>query len=344
MRGGARDGKISSKVKSTVDATSVYTSGFKPDIFRFYDQGTKMSSSNGHVLEANRLAGTRLELLLFRLEGRQTFGINVFKVQEIIPYQRLTRVVGTHPLVKGIANLRGITMPILDLSEAVGGPPMREPQNGNIIITEYNRSTHGFLVREVARIANTVWEEVLPKPSAVGHDSFVTAITDIDGEMVEILDVEKVLDQVVHASTSVSETFTGQRQDGTFRVLVVDDSMVARRQITDALAQVGVECITANNGQEGIQVIEKLLAEGVDVASYFFMIISDIEMPEMDGYMLTQAIRSHSELQSLYILLHSSISGVFNVDMVKKTGANKFIQKYDADDLAETVVALMPKD
>ena len=96
--------------------------------------------SGNNVLEANRLAGTRLELLLFHLEGPQTFGINVFKVQEVIPYQRLTHMVGAHPLVKGIATLRGVTMPIMDMSEAVGGPAMRDPQQGNIVITEYNRS------------------------------------------------------------------------------------------------------------------------------------------------------------------------------------------------------------
>jgi two-component system, chemotaxis family, chemotaxis protein CheV len=294
--------------------------------------------SNSGVLESNRLAGTRLELLLFRLDGPQTYGINVFKVQEVIPAQRLTRVPGAHPLVNGIATLRGITMPVMDLSRAVGGPPLRHPAEARIIITEYNRSVHGFLVRSVERIVNTRWEEVHPRPGGLGRESYVTSITVVDGEMIEILDVEKVLDQVVHASTQVSDHLARQIPPGRRSVLVVDDSGVARKQITRALEQIGVYCDTASDGLEAMQRLERMLAEGIAVSDHYFMIISDIEMPEMDGYMLTTAVRARPELRDLYILLHSSISGVFNIDMVRKTGANKFIQKYSADDLARAVL------
>lgn len=295
-------------------------------------------SQQSNSLESNRLAGTRLELLLFRLNGRQHFGINVFKVQEVIPYSALTRLPGAHPLVKGIATLRGQTMPIMDLSQAVGGPPLHDLEHSNIIITEYNRSVHGFLVGPVERIVNTQWEEVHPQPKAIGKNSFVNAITLIEGEMIEILDVEKVLDQVVNANTIVSSDITGKAGAETRTVLVVDDSMVARKQIKLALEQIGVECITAPDGKSAIELLQGLIADGIDVNSYLSMVVSDIEMPEMDGYMLTTAIRSNPALQSLYILLHSSISGEFNLDMVKKTGANNFIQKYSADDLAQAVL------
>jgi two-component system chemotaxis response regulator CheV len=304
------------------------------------DREAMKTISGTGVLEANRLAGTRLELLLFTLYGRQSFGINVFKVVEIIPYQRLTKVFGAHPFVKGIATLRGKTMPIIDLAEAVGGRPMADPARGNIIITEYNRSRHGFLINSVDRIVHTDWEKVQPRPSVAGKDSYVTAVTLIDGVMIEILDVEKVLDQVVPASTQVSDALTLQASSGVQRVLVVDDSAVARRQITEALRQLGIECESAADGRLAIELLQEKLAQGVDVANHFMMIISDIEMPEMDGYMLTQAIRANPQLHSLYILLHSSISGEFNYDMVRNTGANKFIQKYNADDLARAVLEL----
>lgn len=299
--------------------------------------------SNGGALESNRLAGTRLELLLFRLDGRQQYGINVFKVQEVIPYQRLTRTPGSHPMVLGIATLRGITMPIMDLSFAVGGPPLKEREKGNIIITEYNRSVHGFLVRSVDRIVNTRWEEVRPNPSGIGKRSFVTAVTIIDEQMIEILDVEKVLDQVVHASTAVKETITADHAAEGSMVLVIDDSSVARNQIRRALEQIGVECITAEDGKNGLELLERMESEGIQVRDQIRMIISDIEMPEMDGYMFTKAIRADPRFSDLYILLHSSISGEFNVDMLKKTGANKFIQKYDPNDLAESVLAQLKK-
>ncbi len=290
------------------------------------------------VLESNRAAGTRLELLLFRLEGRQQFGINVFKVQEIIPYHQVTQVPGAHPLVSGIANLRGITMPILDLSRAIGGPPMSDPEQAKIIITEYNRSVHGFLVRSVDKIINTQWERVQPPPDNSGHNNYLTAVTLVDDRIIEILDVEKVLDQVVHASTDVSRELTDQASAEQRLVLVVDDSRVARHQVEKALNQIGVQCVTAKDGRDALETIDKLAAEGHDMKTYFSMVISDIEMPEIDGYLLTSELRRRPEFKDAYILLHSSISGEFNIDMVEKTGANKFIQKYSPDDLAEAVL------
>lgn len=299
---------------------------------------SKQKLAAGGVLEANELAGTRLELLLFKLNSAQLFGINVFKVQEVIPYQSITSVPGSHPLVKGIATLRGITMPIIDLSEAIGSTPLRDPKNSKIIITEYNRSVHGFMVASVERIINTQWETVQPRPKGTGRHSYTTAVTLIDGEMISILDVEKVLDEVVHASTRVSDELVSQQDGIPRRVFVVDDSSTARKQITNALEQLGIHCTTAEDGKKALELLEQMLADGVDVANEFMMIISDIEMPEMDGYMLTSAVRNHPRLGSIYILLHSSISGEFNIRMVEKTGANKFIQKYSADDLAQAVL------
>ncbi|MBB1126179.1 chemotaxis protein [Thiospirillum jenense] len=293
---------------------------------------------DGSTLDSNRAAGTRLELLLFQLEHKQLYGINVFKVQEIVAYQPLTRLVGSHPLVMGIATLRGVTMPIIDLSRAVGFPALREPEKGYIIITEYNRSVHGFLIRRVDRIVHTQWDQVQQLPSRLGRNAYVTAITLIEKDLIEILDVEKVLDQVVHASTEVSSTLTQQTISQGHRVLVVDDSLVARNQIRRALEQLGIECTLTNDGKQALAKIDTMVAQGINVSDYFTMVISDIEMPEMDGYQLTSHIRAHPHIKDLYILLHSSISGVFNLEMVRRTGANKFIQKYHPDDLARSVL------
>ena len=299
---------------------------------------------SGETLESNRAAGTRLELLLFRLNGPQLYGINVFKVQEVIPYQSLTRIPGAHPLVNGVATLRGVTMSVIDLARAVGSQPMAKPEDGIIIITEYNRSVHGFLVSAVERIVYTQWEEVLAPPDAAGHHNFVTAITIIDKQMVEILDVEKVLDNIVHASTDVSGDLAKQAAANGHRVLVVDDSSVARKQISRALEQINIECITATDGQDALDLLERLAAEGHEMGNYFSMIISDIEMPKVDGYMLTTELRKLPDYKETYILLHSSISGEFNVDMVKKTGANKFIQKYSPDELAQAVLEQLSQE
>lgn len=293
----------------------------------------------GSSVESNRAAGTRLELLLFRLDHPQLYGINVFKVQEVVPWQSLTKMAGSHPFVLGVATLRGRTMPVLDLSLAMGLSPLREPRKGHIVITEYNRSVHGFLIHRVERIIHTQWDQVQPLPSKLGRDTYATAVTLVENELIQILDVEKVLDQVVHASTDVSAPLVeGQAAQGR-RVLVIDDSSVARLQIQRALEQLGIECTLMNDGREALELIERMVADGIDIADHFLMVISDIEMPEMDGYELTTKIRANPGTNNIYILLHSSISGVFNIDMVQRTGANKFIQKYHPDDLAGAVLA-----
>ena len=295
--------------------------------------------SSGSVLEANKVAGTRLELLLFKVNDEQLFGINVFKVQEVIPYQKLTEMPGGHHLVRGVAKLRGRSMPIIDLAAAIHKPPFEKIEDTNIVITEYNRSVHGFLVSSVDRIVYTQWDQVLPPPKGSGRNTFVTSVTVIDGQMIAILDVERVLDEVVHTSTNVSDAVTQEAGRIGKRVMVVDDSRVARNQIQRSLEQIGVECITANDGRHAVEVLRDLATQGIDVGKHLSMIISDIEMPEMDGYQLTATVRAMPEIHDIYILLHSSISGEFNSDMVNKTGANQFIQKYSPDDLASAVAA-----
>ncbi|MBK1647380.1 chemotaxis protein [Rhabdochromatium marinum] len=295
-------------------------------------------SQNGSSVESNRVAGTRLELLLFRLDHPQLYGINVFKVQEVVPAQTLTKMAGSHPLVLGIATLRGHTMPVLDLSLAMKLPALQAPEKGHIIITEYNRSVHGFLIRRVERIIHTQWDQVQQLPSKLGRDTYATAVTLVDNELIQILDVEKVLDQVVQASTIVSDPLLLETVAQGCRVLVIDDSSVARNQIRRALEQLGIECTLVNDGRLALELIEQMIADGINIAEHFLMVISDIEMPEMDGYELTTKIRANPRTNGIYILLHSSISGVFNVDMIKRTGANKFIQKYHPDDLARAVL------
>lgn len=294
--------------------------------------------ANDSVLHANKVAGTRLELLLFRTSDAQVFGINVFKVQEIIPHRKLTAVPGSHALVQGVAHLRGRNMPIIDLARAIGKPPYPDPAATNIIVSEHNRSVHGFLVGNVDRIVHTGWDQVLPVPPAAGRETYVTAVTRIEDILVAILDIERVFDEVVRTSTQVSETVSARRHLEGQRVLVVDDSSVARKQIARALEQIGVDCTLCQDGRDAIQTLYALQAQGVDLAGHFAMVISDIEMPKMDGYQLTSAIRAMPSMGGVYILLHSSISGAFNRDMVARTGANRFIQKYSPDDLADAVL------
>lgn len=294
------------------------------------DQRTQMVGAN------------RLELLLFHLQGPQLYGINVFKVQEVIRCPGLTHVPSSHRCVVGIANMRGKTISIIDLQHALGYSPLPVENHNDafIIIADYNRTIQGFLVPNVDRIVNMNWEEILPPPKGSGRNHYLTAVTKLDKKLVEIIDVEKILAEICGAKVDVSqelveETHKDNHDDVT--VLVADDSSVARNQIKRTLDQIGIKCILAKDGKEAFDLLNDLAAQEGLITDRVALVISDIEMPNMDGYSLTTKIRSNDKLKDLYVILHTSLSGVFNESMVKKVGANRFIPKFNPDELANAV-------
>ncbi len=294
------------------------------------------------VNQRTQLVGqNRLELLLFRLDGKQLYGINVFKVKEVLQCPKLTIMPKSSPVVRGVASIRGGTIPILDLAMATGKPGLDDLKDSFVIITEYNTKVQGFLVRSVERIVNMHWEEIHPPPKGAGRDHFLTAVTRVDNQLVEIIDVEKILAEVAPTSEVISEGVIDvetQQRAVTKRVLIVDDSSVARKQVSRCLESVGVEVTALNDGRQALDYLKSMADEGRRPEDELLMMISDIEMPEMDGYTLTAEVRADQRLQKLHILLHTSLSGVFNQAMVKKVGADDFLAKFRPDDLASRVV------
>jgi two-component system chemotaxis response regulator CheV len=294
------------------------------------------------VNQRTQLVGqNRLELLLFRLDGKQLYGINVFKVKEVLQCPKLTHMPKSSPIVRGVANIRGGTIPILDLAMATGSAKLGNIDNAFVIITEYNTKIQGFLVHSVERIVNMNWEDIHPPPKGTGRDHYLTAVTRIDNQLVEIIDVEKILAEVAPVSENISAGVVTEEvahKALSLRVLTVDDSSVARKQVTRCLQTVGVEVTALNDGRQALEFLRKLVDEGKKPEEEFLMMISDIEMPEMDGYTLTAEIRSDPRMQKLHIILHTSLSGVFNQAMVKKVGADDFLAKFRPDDLAARVV------
>ncbi|PTU73248.1 chemotaxis protein CheV [Pseudomonas mangrovi] len=294
------------------------------------------------VNQRTQLVGqNRLELLLFRLEGPQLYGINVFKVKEVLQCPKLTIMPKASRVVRGVANIRGGTIPILDLSLATGRAALSDLQNSFVIITEYNTKIQGFLVRSVERIVNMNWEGIHPPPKGTGRDHYLTAVTRLDEQLVEIIDVEKILAEVAPTSEVISAGVIDEQTQSkavSLRVLICDDSSVARKQVIRCLQAVGVEVIALNDGRQTLDYLKAMVAEGRRPEDELLMLISDIEMPEMDGYTLTAEIRSDPRLQKLHILLHTSLSGVFNNAMIKKVGADDFLAKFRPDDLAARVV------
>ena len=294
------------------------------------------------VNQRTQLVGqNRLELLLFRLDGPQLYGINVFKVREVLQCPKLTLIPKSHPVVCGVASIRGATIPILDLAMATGAGPLKDQSSPFVIITEYNTKTQGFLVRSVERIVNMNWEDIHPPPKGTGNDHYLTAVTRLDDQLVEIIDVEKVLAEVSPSPETITHGVVDVETRSkalSLRVLTVDDSSVARKQVARCLQTVGVEVVSLNDGRQALDYLRKLVEEGKDPSEEFLMMISDIEMPEMDGYTLTAEIRNDPRMQKLHIILHTSLSGVFNQAMVKKVGADDFLAKFRPDDLASRVV------
>lgn len=282
----------------------------------------------------------RLELLLFLLDGPQQYGINVFKVHEVIQRPTLTRVPNANPIVVGVATLRGKTIPVLDLAMAVGRTPISGDNQGIVIVTEYNRSIQGFLVSAVDRIVNINWENVVPPPECAGNNHFLTAIAHVDKQLVEIIDVEKVLGVIDGGRSELPDEYSRtvpESEQAKYIVLIVDDSRVARTQVKRTIDRIGATPVLTNNGQEALDLLVKWAETNDPKLKNLLMVISDIEMPEMDGYTLTTKIRSDERLRDLYIILHTSLSGLFNYNLIRKVDANAFIPKFDAKDLAHAV-------
>lgn len=294
-------------------------------------------------LRTQMVGQNRLELLLFSLETAQQYGINVFKVREVLQCPELTEVPRKTSVIKGMAHIRGETIPVLDLSEAIGRPavPPEDERKCFLIVAEYNKRTLAFLVRKVDRILNTNWDQIMAPPQEIGSDNYLTAVFEYENKLIEIIDVEQILADIYPASTIISDDIATEEVRESARqyhIMICDDSQVARTQMQRSLESLGMKVTVAKNGREAWILLKDMADRGVEVDKYFLMLISDIEMPEMDGYTLTSMVRGDTRMDKLHVILHTSLSGGFNVSMVKKVGADGFLAKFNPDDLASVVV------
>lgn len=290
----------------------------------------------------NLVGENRLELLIFKLRGEQRFAINVFKVQEVVKLPALRPVPHSHPHVCGVAHLRGKTVPVIDLGRAIGVGPTPKDAESNLIVAEYNRSVQAFLIGSVDRIVNLNWEAILPPPKGAGRAHYLTAITHQDDDIVEILDVERVLADIIPYNTRVSEqvlnvSLADQARARGLKALVAEDSPTAVNQVRETLRDLGIDVVAVQDGLQALRKLKALAASGADVTQDFVMLITDAEMPEMDGYRLTAEIRADAALKDLHIIMHTSLSGSFNSAMVEKVGCDAFLSKFAPDELARVV-------
>ena len=290
--------------------------------------------------QRTRLAGhNRLALLLFRLGSRQLFGVNVFKVKEVLQRPPLFTLPQLPKAFAGAADVRGRSVPVLDLARAIGHGDSETDEPRYLVVTEFNRSVQGFLVAGVDRIVNIAVEHIQPPPDLGGDGNYLTGVARHQGELIQLIDVESVLAESAPRGSDLG-TLTPVACNGAPRqVLVVDDSRVARNQIRVVLEQLGLEAVLLSDGRQALDHLQALARNGEPPDERYAMVISDIEMPSMDGYTLTTEIRRDPALRSLFVLLHTSLSGVFNHAMVERVGADDFVPKYSERELAQRVSA-----
>ena len=305
-----------------------------------------MSKWMAEIDQRTRLAGAnKMELLMFHLGTEEIYGINVFKIREVMKMPAVTKIPDSDPRILGMVNLRGENIALVDLKQAIGlGSLIHD--NAKLIITEYNENKQGFLVAGVDRIIRMSWERIQVPPPMVrsNRQGAVTAVTKLDdGQMVLILDVEKVLAELHPKSDD--ELFLGIETVGSLkgkRVLIADDSAVARKQITRTLEHLGLsweETITGKQAWQRLRVFADAAKEsGQPLSNFVDVMLTDIEMPEMDGFSLTKHIREDPQLAGLPVLMHSSLSGDCNVEKGRSVGVTDFVTKFDPQILRDKLI------
>lgn len=290
------------------------------------------------------LAGTnKMEILLFSLGGDEKFGINVFKVKEISQTEKITRTPNMPKGVNGIVSLRGHVMPVLNLSEFMGLPQSAPHQT--MMVAEYNTHILGFLVKSVDRIIRVDWDKVRPAEGMLSDKgALITAITELpDGSLVSLLDVEQILSNAFGEAVvgNVEPVHNGHEMC----VFFADDSVVARRKISEVLDKMGVKHIQANSGGDAWSRL-KTMADAAQNANtplhdQIQVILTDAEMPEMDGYVLTQHIKSDRRFEGIPVVMHSSLSSDANRAAGKKVGVDYYVSKFDSVVLSSTIRPLL---
>lgn len=306
-----------------------------------------MSSSDtllDHIDARTNLAGTnKMEILLFNLGSDEKFGINVFKVKEVSHAGKITRTPNMPGGVDGIVSLRGHVMPVLNLAKFMG--VKEETPHQTMMVAEYNTHILGFLVKEVDRIIRVDWDKVRPTEGMLSDKgALITAITNLDdGSLVSILDVEQILSDAFGEAIvgNVEKVEAGQE----LCVFFADDSMVARRKIAETLDKMGVKHIQANNGQEAWDRLRTMadasLHGGKPMREQMQVILTDAEMPAMDGYVLTQNIKNDKRFEGIPVVMHSSLSSDANRAMGKRVGVDYYVPKFDSMVLSSVLRPLL---
>lgn len=296
-----------------------------------------------------KLAGTnKLEILLFflgrdiRTGRRETFGINVFKVREVMRTPPITAAPEMPAAVEGMVSLRGALVPVIDLAKYAG--VQTETPRDIMIVTEYNGHTQGFLVEGVDTILRLDWSQMRVPPEMLMAEmgGLVTAVTELeDNRLVMMMDVEKVLAETARYDDDAAYRSVTPIDKPDATVFFADDSVVARKQIEKTLQLMGVNYVASVNGRQAWEALDKMAtyAESMNkqACEMISLVLTDIEMPEMDGYILTKKIKSDPRFVGVPVIMHSSLSGMSNQQLGKSVGVDEYVAKFEPQKLSEAL-------
>lgn len=296
--------------------------------------------------ERKQLAGNnKFEMLLFRLGEapgsgqRELFGINVFKVREILVMPAITELSNSHPNLMGVANIRGQIIPVINLPAVMGCHAKKGLTI--LMVTEFGRSVQGFALEDVREIVQVDWNHVLPAEDSHAGD-LITGIARIDGAVVDtrlaqVLDVEQILKSVMPTTTEeINRGVVGPElvlPDGGV-LLAADDSAVARSVIELGLKAMGIHYVMTKTGQEAWDYLQT-------ASEKIAIVLTDLEMPEMDGFTLTRLIKHDPRFKHIPVVIHSSLTGTTNENHVKSVGADAYVAKFSPREFAATIRSVL---
>lgn len=265
-------------------------------------------NDTGILLESGT---NELELLEF-VVGNQHYGINVAKIRELCPYQPPTPVPNAHEYIEGIFMPRDMLITVIDLCKALGMAPPADSADDMYIITNFNRLHTAFHVQKVLGIHRVSWTDVAKPDSTIGSSgkSVATGIAKIDGKIVIVLDFEKIVSEInPETGLKLSEIDSmGERSRHDCPILLAEDSPLLLEMLKKCLTRAGyTHLIPTTNGQEAWTILKRMIDEGGEVGTDIACVITDIEMPQMDGHRLAKLIKTDSRLEGLPVVIFSSL-------------------------------------
>ncbi|MDK9736310.1 chemotaxis protein [Vibrio sp. D404a] len=278
-------------------------------------------------------------MLMFKLSLTQSFAIGTLKVREIVPFQPMTQLPYSHHHVIGTVTIRDLTVPVIDMSAAVGFRPIspEEYQSCVLIVTDCLRTVVAFLVRSIDKIIECDWRSIESPPASVGQNVFVTGITRFEDRIVQMLDVELLLSKIYpeyeNAQIPMLTDIERERLKA-LNILLVDDSLIARKQLSDALDSINIPYSICNNGMDALNLMREQAQRGQAID----LLVSDIEMPGLDGYELAFEVQNDDTLRHAYCILHTSLSSEICVDRAQQVGAHEALEKFNAGELIEAML------